>query len=204
MQLKVIDKAGKVVSEKKLNVPQAMKAELSHVMALLIKLEQNNARQASANTKTRSEVRGGGAKPYKQKGTGRARRGTNRTPLRRGGAIVFGPKPRIITRKQNTQFINKGFYGILKAKQDAVVVLDKSCEDILKSKEFIKMTGLKSTESLLLITTSDEAVGRAAGNLVNVEICTPQKVWVQGLINRDRIVFTQNALETFERIRSHA
>merc|ERR1719352_939923 len=92
--IRSITSSGEQISAEKLQLRVADEDKSIHIVHRYIKMYQLNKRQGSSNTKTRSEIRGGGKKPYTQKKTGNARRGTNRSPLRSGGGVLFGPKPR--------------------------------------------------------------------------------------------------------------
>merc|ERR1712170_182933 len=94
LAIEVKNLAGSVVSQEKIQLNVAKEDTAVHIVHRYLSLYLQNRRQGSSNTKTRSEVRGGGKKPYTQKKTGNARRGSNRSPLRPGGGVLFGPKPR--------------------------------------------------------------------------------------------------------------
>merc|ERR1719311_1412457 len=108
--LNVKSLTGELISDEKLQLRIADPAVSIHIVHRYVKMYQQNKRQGSSNTKTRSEVRGGGKKPYTQKKTGNARRGTNRSPLRPGGGVLFGPKPRswVITMSKKRKAISNG------------------------------------------------------------------------------------------------
>ena len=123
-------------------------------------------RSGTASTKTRSFVRGGGAKPYKQKGTGRARRGTSRSPLIKGGAVTFGPKPRSYEQKVNKQVRKLALKSVLADKyQSGHLLVIENIKSNGKTKELYKLLNAKGLDSSLLVVANDSLVLRAAQNL---------------------------------------
>ncbi|MBT3261893.1 50S ribosomal protein L4 [bacterium] len=161
--------------------------KFGYYLYLLLKQADNYKRQGTHSTKTRSEVAGGGAKPYKQKGTGRARRGTNSTPLRRGGGVVFGPKPKLYLEKVNKKLKTKTYKLLLDYKKDSFKLL---ADDADKTKELHKLVAddIKKGEKILFLLDNEADLNliRAARNL--------KKSYISTLDNLDlnKFVFTKN------------
>ena len=167
-----------------------------------IKLQQAATRQGTAKAKTRSEVSGGGKKPWKQKGTGRARAGSSRSPLWRGGGIVFGPTPRNyvfkINKKERTIALKSALTEI--AKEKALVVVDKIELASLKTIEAKKLIeSLKLTGNVLFVTNDDnENLFMACRNLGYAEVLLVDEINVLDLVYADYVVIEEAAVKTLE------
>ncbi|MGM0459741.1 MAG: 50S ribosomal protein L4 [Bacteroidota bacterium] len=162
-----------------------------------------NKRQGTASTKERGEVRGGGRKAYKQKGTGMARRGSIRSPLLRGGGTVFGPKPRTYSvrlTKKARRLARKSAYS-LKASEDSLKVIDGFSLDAPKTKEIVTaLTALELADKKVLILTkeSDEILFKSARNLPNVSVIEANKPSTYEIMNSDYVLILNEAMETLE------
>lgn len=170
------------------------------VMHDAIVLAQASLRQGTASTKTRSEVSGGGRKPYKQKGTGNARQGSTRSPQWPGGGIVFGPKPRKYDKKQNRKerrLAVKSAY-IYKAKENGLVLVDEIKFATPKTKEMLKLLEtLKLTNEKVLVVVKEytENVILASRNLQNVVVVLPSEIGVLDIISADKMLIENSAFE---------
>lgn len=159
------------------------------------------ARAGTHSTKTRGEVRGGGAKPWRQKGTGRARHGSSREPQWKGGGIVFGPKPRdhsqSVPKKMKVAALRSALS--VRAKDGKLFVVDLSF-DKPKTKEAIAALKAWGTEGkvLLVLTLDDRNVAFAFRNLPNVHVIAEQQLNVYDVINADNVVFVRSAIEAFQ------
>ncbi|HIT54649.1 TPA: 50S ribosomal protein L4 [Candidatus Galligastranaerophilus intestinigallinarum] len=178
-----------------------------HVMHLALKRQLNNARQGSANSKTRSEVSGGGRKPWKQKGTGRARAGSIRSPLFAGGGVSFGPKPRSYETNLPQKARKLALKSALSAKVEVVtVVKDFSELTEPKTKVMAKiLSDIKATGKILVIADlkaeENKNLELAARNIASVKLLYPSNLNVKDLIEADSIVMTENAInEITERL----
>ena len=167
-----------------------------------IKLQQAATRQGTAKAKTRSEVSGGGRKPWKQKGTGRARAGSSRSPLWRGGGIVFGPTPRDYTfkinKKERTIALKSALTEI--AKEKALVVVDKIELASLKTTEAKKLIkSLNLAGNILFVTNEDnENLFMACRNLGYAEVLLVDEINVLDLVYADYVVIDEAAVKTLE------
>lgn len=178
-----------------------------HVMHLALRRQLNNARQGSANSKTRSEVSGGGRKPWKQKGTGRARAGSIRSPLFAGGGVSFGPKPRSYETNLPQKARKLALKSALSAKVEVVtVVKDFSELTEPKTKVMAKiLSDIKATGKILVIADlkaeENKNLELAARNIASVKLLYPSNLNVKDLIEADSIVMTENAVnEITERL----
>lgn len=173
------------------------------VMFDAVQVYQANKRQATAKTKVRSEVSGGGKKPWKQKGTGRARAGSNRSPIWVGGGTVFGPDG-----KQNYKLsMNKEAHKLavrsalsLKVKEKAIVVFDKLELDAAKTKAMVDVLKVAKAGKKVLIVLEDENVNviNAARNIEGTMIVPTTNVCVYDLLNVDTVVTTKTAIKAIE------
>lgn len=167
-----------------------------------IKLQQAATRQGTAKVKTRSEVSGGGKKPWKQKGTGRARAGSSRSPLWRGGGIVFGPTPRNYTFKINKKERTIALKSTLTeiAKEKALVVVDKIELASLKTTEAKKIIkSLNLAGNILFVTNEDnENLFMACRNLGYANVELVDEINVLDLVYADYVVIEEEAIKTLE------
>ena len=164
--------------------------------------QQNNARQGTKSTLTRTEVRGGGVKPWRQKGTGRARQGSIRSPQWTGGGVVFAPKPRDFSQKVNKQMKRGALCCALSDKVacDAMVVVDEIKLAAAKTKEIVAVMKALGVEkrALLVVTDADEAVVRAANNIPTVTTVNSALINVYDVMANEKLVMTKSAVEKIE------
>ena len=171
-----------------------------------ITLARNNERQASANTKTRSEVSGGGRKPWKQNGTGRARQGSTRAPHWYHGGVVFGPTPdRNYTRKMNKKERKLALKSALSYKliDSEMIVLDAFNLESNKTKEAIQiLTNLKvnNEKTLIVVDKLDENLVLATRNLANVILLESNEINTLDVVSADRMLITENAIKQIEEV----
>ena len=178
-----------------------------HVMHMALRRQLNNARGGNACAKTRAEVSGGGRKPWKQKGTGRARAGSIRSPLFAGGGVVFGPKPRDYAFSMPQKARRLALRSALSARlENTVLVKDFSGITEAKTKMVAEALKALKVEGKILIIADVKAAENgqlelAARNLPNVKIILPSNLNVKDLIEADSLVMTEAAiLEITERL----
>ena len=177
------------------------------VMHQALRRQLNNARQGSASAKTRAEVSGGGKKPWKQKGTGRARAGSLRSPLFAGGGVIFGPKPRSYAFNMPQKARKLALKSALSAREEQLVVVkDFSAISEPKTKLMAGIIkSLKLTGKILVIadTTAEENkfLSLAAGNIPSIKLLLPSNLNVKDLLEADSVVITEAAVnEITERL----
>jgi large subunit ribosomal protein L4 len=175
------------------------------VMHQALVRQHANARQGTASTKTRGEVRGGGKKPYKQKGTGNARQGSRRAPHYRGGAVIFGPRPRSYEKDMPRKMRRLAVRSALsvKAKEENLLFINsfEGLEPRVKAMvETLKALKLESEKVLILIPERDETVYRAAGNLANVKLLNAGYVNMDDMFKYSKVIVPLGALEVLNRI----
>ena len=169
------------------------------VVAHLAKL-----RQGTQSALTRAEVSGGGIKPFKQKGTGRARQGSIRAPQMFHGGIVFAPKPRDYSVKVNKKVKRLAMVSAIsmKVKENEIIVLEDIALPEAKTKEMIKVLGNLKVDSkaLIVMDQKDEAVVRAARNLQKVKTTLSSTLNVYDIVNYDKFIITKNAVKAIEEV----
>lgn len=175
VKVKVYNLEGKEVEEIKLD-PQIFEVEINPALVhQVVEAQQANTRFKLAHTKTKGEVRGGGKKPWRQKGTGRARAGSTRSPLWVGGGVTFGPrKEREFGKKINKKMKTKALFMTLtdKVKENSLVVLDKLALAKIKTKDLVKVLKKlphKKASALIVLTDKDEIITKSARNLPKVK-----------------------------------
>lgn len=168
------------------------------VLYQIVKMYQANLRQGNASTKTRSDVSGGGRKPWKQKGTGRARAGTIRSPLWRGGGIVFGPHPRDYSYSLPKAVKRLALISSLNSKlnDEELIVVDDIKISNPKTKEMAAaLRNLKAeTRPLLVLDEKNEAISRASRNIPQLILRDYRTLNAYDIIRQHKLVLTQKAL----------
>ena len=160
-------------------------------------------RQGTKSLKTRSEVRGGGAKPYRQKGTGRARAGTIRSPIWRGGGQTFAAKPRDYSQKVNRKMYRGAMRSILSelVRQDRIIVTNNFSVEAPKTKEVQSLLKDFALENVLVVVEElDHNLYLGARNLKNVNVVDVQGVDPVTLIGSEKVLFTVSALKRLEEV----
>ena len=195
-------KAGKVSIDLKV-AKETSSADLMH-RAVLRQLA--NKRQGNASTLTRSEVRGGGRKPYKQKGTGRARQGSIRTPLRPGGGVIFGPKPRSYNLDMNRKERRLALRTVLMSRVTDIKAVEDFGSTINKPKtsEIIKglsRLGVEKTEKVLVILDNpSEAIKKSINNIQKVKLIAADQLNVFDILNANKLVIGQSAINKINEV----
>ncbi|MCM3757775.1 50S ribosomal protein L4 [Sporosarcina aquimarina] len=161
-------------------------------------------RQGNHKVKTRAEVAGGGRKPWRQKGTGRARQGSIRSPQWRGGGIVFGPTPRSYSYKLPKKVRRLALRSALssKVRDEEMVVLEALAFDAPKTKEFTKvLKDLSISKKALFVTADlDETVALSARNIPGISVVTANGINVLDLVGHDQLVLTKDAVKKIEEV----
>lgn len=204
MQVPVYNIQGEQVSEVELRDDIFAAPINQAVMHQALVRQLANARQGTHKTKSRGEVRGGGRKPWRQKGTGRARQGSIRAPHWRGGGVVFGPTPRSYEQKMPRKMRRQALRSALSAKasEAQVRVLDALQMDAPRTKEMIGILNSLGMDSsvLILLPQSDEMILRSVRNLPQVRTLVAQYLNVRDLLTYDYVVVPLSSLEVIERI----
>ncbi len=197
---------GEEVGQANLDLKVAREENASHIVHRALVRQMNNARQGTACAKTRSEVRGGGRKPWRQKGTGRARAGSIRSPLWRGGGVIFGPKPRDYSQKMNRKERRLALRTALQSRTPDLIVVEEFVDQLPrpKTKDLVAaMTrwGVESESKVLLILPEkQENVYLSGRNIDRIRICLADSINVYDILNADKIVTTPSALEKIQEV----
>lgn len=173
----------------------------SHLLHEVATMQLAKRRSGSASTKGRSEVRGGGRKPWRQKGTGRARAGTRSSPLWRGGGVTFGPKPREYTPKVNKKIRKQALKMALssKCKENQVVVLDGLGLDEIKTKAFVEVLQAFDMDSVLVVIPErDDVVEISARNVPHTKILRSEGLNVYDILRYQNLMLMKEAVPKIE------
>ena len=166
----------------------------------------NSQRQGTVSTKTRSEVRGGGAKPWKQKGTGRARAGSNRSPLWKGGGVIFGPKPKKVSLKLNKKERRLALQTLLYNKKNNILIIENLEDGLIesKTKNFLKICddcSINLNQKVLVIVSKKTIpLKLSTQNIENVELILASNLNTFSLLNAKQIVLTPSAINDIKEI----
>lgn len=172
----------------------------SHLIYQAVRTYLSNQRQGTHKTKERSEVRGGGKKPFRQKGTGRARQGTSRSPLMKGGGTIFGPKPhkyKLSLPKKAARLARKSALSI-KAKENEIMIIEDFSFELPKTKdmaEILKALNLNDKKTLLLLGQNNENVYKSGRNISTLNVLISDKASTYDLVNNKMILMQKSAIE---------
>jgi len=205
LQYNVLDKEGNVLPSKSIAISVKVDAVTSkYLIHKSLVIQDLNRRQGTASSKTRSEVKGGGKKPWKQKGTGRARSGSSNSPLWKGGGVTFGPKPRTYNKKINLKEKQLALRTTLYNSTHKTKVLDSSFEnlEVSSTKNFSKIinkiTSLDREKRILVVTSNpNNNLKLAIRNLPNVQLSYSNNVNLRDLLISKEILITESALRYF-------
>lgn len=200
------DWQGKAAGKADLNLRVAKESTAADLLQRAVVRQLANARQGTASTLTRAEVAGGGRKPYKQKGTGRARQGSIRTPLRPGGGVIFGPKPRDYSLAMNRKERRLALRTALMSRIDAITVV-KDFGSSLESPKTREITaalarlGIEAGVKVLLVLDSpSEVVRRSVRNLETVKLIAADQLNVFDLLHASHVLVGEQALATIQEV----
>ena len=189
-----------------LELAVAREENASHIVHRALIRQTNNARQGTACAKTRAEVRGGGRKPWKQKGTGRARAGSIRSPLWRGGGVIFGPKPKDYNMKMNRKERRLALRTALMSRIEDIIVVADFATNVAqpKTKEFVQaMTrwGVGADSKVLIIVSEvEDNTLLSVRNIAKVKMISASGLNVFDLLNADQIVATAEAITKIQEV----
>ncbi len=202
----VINLAGEKVKDITLN-PEVFGIEPNQqVIFDAVVMQRNSMRQGTHDVKNRREVRGGGRKPYRQKGTGNARQGSIRAPQYRGGGIVFGPTPRSYATKLNRKVRRLALKSVLSEKvlANSMIVVDEMKLAAPKTKDMVAaIENIKATKKTLFVVANEEDYTNAYLSVRNIEtmmLLTADKINVYDLVNANTVVFTEAAVKAVEEV----
>lgn len=174
-----------------------------HLMHMAVVSQLANKRQGTQSAKTRSEVSGGGKKPWRQKGTGHARQGSTRSPQWTGGGVVFAPKPRDYSFKMNRKEKSAAICSALTSRVEAgkIYVLDSLNFNEIKTKNMVKvLEGLKVDKALVVIGDKNDSVLLSARNIPSVRTAMTNTINVYDILKYDTLVITKDAVAKIEEV----
>lgn len=194
---------GKVVGEFELSDAIFGIEPKQHLILQVVKAQLANRRQGTAKTKGRSEVRGGGRKPYRQKGTGRARQGSTRSPQWKHGGVVFAPKPRDYSIRVNKKVKRVAMKSALSSKVEGneLLVFDALNIEAPKTKEMVKvLNAVDVKKALIVLADKDETVERAASNIPGVKTTLVGTLSVYEILKYDKLILTKASVEKIQEV----
>ena len=174
-----------------------------HLVHMAVVQYLANRRQGTQKAKTRSEVSGGGRKPWRQKGTGHARQGSTRAPQWTGGGVVFAPVPRDYSFKMNKKEKRLALKSVLTSRvlENKLIVLDELKMDEYKTKQFKKvMENLNVKKGLVVLAENDDKVERSASNLSGINTALTNTINVYDILKSDTLVLTKDAVKKIEEV----
>jgi large subunit ribosomal protein L4 len=174
-----------------------------HLVHMAVVQQLANNRQGTKKTKSRGEVRGGGRKPWRQKGTGRARHGSTRSPQWKGGGVAFAHTPRDFSFKMNKKEKRLALKSALTSRVEngKLIVLDELKFDEIKTRKFqAVLDNLKVTKALIVIAESDEKVIKSARNIPKIKTAGPGTINVYDILKGDTLILTRDAVAKIEEV----
>ena len=174
-----------------------------HLVHMAVVAQLANKRQGTQSAKTRAEVRGGGRKPWRQKGTGHARQGSTRSPQWTGGGVVFAPKPRDYSMKLNKKEKANAMKSVLTSKvnEEKFIVLDELKLDEIKTKKFVEvMNNLEVAKALVVTKDNDQNLIMSAKNVPTVKTALTNTINVYDILKYDTVVITKDAVAAIEEV----
>jgi large subunit ribosomal protein L4 len=198
---------GEQVGEATLEMKVAKEENAIHIVHRALVRQLNNQRQGTASAKTRAEVRGGGRKPWRQKGTGRARAGSIRSPLWRGGGVIFGPKPRDYSTKMNKKERRLALRTAFISRSEDFIVVENFAEKLEhpKTKDLIAALTrwqIEIGKKVLIVVPDDipENLELSARNIPYVKVLRHNCLNIYDILNADKIVITSEALTKIQEV----
>ena len=174
-----------------------------HLVHMAVVNQLANNRQGTQSAKTRSEVSGGGRKPWRQKGTGHARQGSTRSPQWTGGGVVFAPKPRDYSFKMNKKEKRAALCSALSSKvaESQIIVLDEFKLDEIKTKKFVEvMNNLKASKALVVLEGENKSVVLSGRNIPTVKVTATNEINTYDVLKYETLVVTKAAVEKLEEV----
>ena len=204
LKVKVYNQEGAEVKDLELNEAVFGIEPNNQAIFDMVLLQRASLRQGTHKVKNRTEVSGGGKKPWRQKGTGRARQGSIRAPQWRGGGVVFGPTPRSYKFKLNRKVRRLALKSALSTKiiDNEFMALEAIKFDAPKTKEMVKVLANLDTptKTLIVVDEIDENVARSANNIPGVKLLDARRVNVYDILNSDKLIMTEAAIKSVEEV----
>lgn len=173
-----------------------------YILHEVVRMQRAARRSGNACTKTRTEVRGGGRKPWRQKGTGRARAGTNNSPIWRGGGVTFGPKPRDYSFKVNKKVRQQAVAMALSARfqEGNLIVMDDFSLESIKTKDFVGVMNVLDIQNGLIITNdASENLAKSSRNVNGYKVMSSEGLNVYDILLHKKVILIQPVIESLEK-----
>tara|TARA_B100001939_G_scaffold330418_1_gene327568 strand:- start:394 stop:1026 length:633 start_codon:yes stop_codon:yes gene_type:complete len=206
MNCVIQDWQGKEAGKASLDLKVAKESSAADLIHRAVVRQLANSRQGTASTLTRAEVRGGGRKPYKQKGTGRARQGSIRTPLRPGGGVIFGPKPRSYELDMNRKERRLALRTALMSRSEDMVVVKSFADQLDKPKTKEVVSALErwgitaGTKVLMVLADISDTVKLSVRNLPEVKLIAADQLNVFDLLHAQKLVLSEDAIVKIQEV----
>ena len=198
----IVNTKNESVGEIELNDDVFNREVKEYILHEVVRMQRAAKRAGNACTKTRVEVSGGGRKPWRQKGTGRARAGTNRSPLWRGGGVSFGPKPRDYSFKVNRKVRQQAVSMALSARfqEGNLVVLDDFSMDQIKTQDFVKIMQVLEVDNGIIVTdNATENLTKSSRNVNGYKVMSSEGLNVYDLLLHKKVILLQPVIESLEK-----
>jgi large subunit ribosomal protein L4 len=198
----IVNTKNESVGEIELNDAVFNREVKTHILHEVVRMQRAARRAGNACTKTRVEVSGGGKKPWRQKGTGRARAGTNRSPLWRGGGVAFGPKPREYSFKVNRKVRQQAVAMALSARfqEGNLVVLDDLALDQIKTKDFVNIMHVLNVDNGIIVAdNATENLTKSSRNANGFKVMSSEGLNVYDLLLHKKVILLQPVIESLEK-----
>ena len=200
--VKIVNIKNESVGEIELNNDLFNREVKEYILHDVVRMQRAARRAGNASTKTRVEVRGGGAKPWRQKGTGRARAGTRNSPIWRGGGVAFGPKPRDYSFKLNRKVKKQAIAMAMSARllEGNLIVLDDFSMDQIKTKDFVSIMGvLEADNALIIADTGNEQLTKSSRNVNGYKVLPADGLNVYDILLHKKLILVQPVIESLEK-----
>lgn len=198
----IVNTKNESVGEIELNDAVFNREVKEHILHEVVRMQRAARRSGNASTKTRVEVRGGGKKPWRQKGTGRARAGTRTSPIWRGGGVTFGPKPRDYSFKVNRKVKKQAVSMALSARfqEGNLVVVDDFSMDKIKTNDFVGIMGVLDIDNGLIVTdNASENLTKSSRNVNGYKVMSSEGVNVYDILLHKKVILVQPVIENLEK-----
>jgi len=200
--VKIVNTSNESVGEIELRDDLFNRQVKEFVLHDVVRMQRAARRSGNASTKTRVEVRGGGAKPWRQKGTGRARAGTRNSPIWRGGGVAFGPKPRDYSFKLNRKVKKQAISMAISARlqEGNLIVLDNFSMDRVKTKDFVGIMSVLDAENALIVSDNgNDELNKSSRNVNGCKVLPAEGLNVYDILLHKKLILVQPVIDSLEK-----
>ncbi len=200
--VKIVNTRNESVGEIELRDDLFNRKVKEYILHDVVRMQRAARRGGNACTKTRVEVRGGGAKPWRQKGTGRARAGTRTSPVWRGGGVAFGPKPRDYSFKLNRKVKKQAISMAMSARlqEGNLIVIDQFSMDAIKTKDFVTIMKVLDVENALIVADNDnEELSKSSRNVNGYKVLPAEGLNVYDILLHKKLILVQPVIDSLEK-----